>query len=108
MFDVGDFVKKKEGYRYEGIVVSIFDKLHGEVRCVVECTVNGCETMLHVFNMKNLEKCPLEWSVGEEVSWNNRTGTVLCKWYDDKLVYYVVQDSLGRHIMSEEELPRKK
>ncbi len=35
-FSVGDHVQKAKGYPFDGIVISVFTKLDGEVRYVVE------------------------------------------------------------------------
>jgi len=50
-FQVGDRVEKIGGdYYFEGVVVSVFSKLSGEVRYVVE---NG-HGVLHIYNGKQL------------------------------------------------------
>jgi len=52
---VGDSVRKRQGYKFPGRVVSVFKKLDGQTRVVVECTAAGAEGMLHVFSPENLE-----------------------------------------------------
>ena len=52
----GDAVRKKRGYAFPGVVLSTFPTLRGETRVVVECTIPGCQGMLHVFNPDQLEK----------------------------------------------------
>lgn len=54
-FPVGTPVEKAGGdYRFPGVVVAVFRTTRGHVRYVVECTVPGCEGMLHVFSRHNL------------------------------------------------------
>lgn len=55
MFNVGDLIEKKSGYHFTGMIRSVFTKLNGDVRYVVECTVTGCEGMLHIFSEKDLK-----------------------------------------------------
>lgn len=54
-FYEGNKVRKKTGYKFNGEVVSRFFKLDGTPRYVVECTVPGCEGILHIFNGDQLE-----------------------------------------------------
>lgn len=49
-FKVGDLVFKEKGYRFPGEVVAAFATRAGKMRYVVECTLEGCEGMLHVYN----------------------------------------------------------
>ena len=52
-FQIGDRVKKVGGdYRFEGTIVSVFKKLTGQTRLVVEDT----RGLLFIFNENNLEK----------------------------------------------------
>jgi hypothetical protein len=51
---VGDRVEKVSGYKWPGIVVSVFDTLAGERRVVVECTVPEIAGALHIYNEKQL------------------------------------------------------
>jgi len=51
-FKVGDKVYKPKGYKFPGIVVSIFKTTEGNVRIVAEMKDNG---MLHIFNESQLE-----------------------------------------------------
>jgi|TARA_R110000822_G_scaffold118946_8_gene251814 hypothetical protein len=54
-YKLADKVKKTKGYSFNGIIVSVFQKINGDWRYVVECTIPGAEGMLHVFNHDNLE-----------------------------------------------------
>jgi hypothetical protein len=47
---VGDKVEKTSGYKWPGIVVSVFDTLAGERRVVVECTTPEVAGALHIYN----------------------------------------------------------
>ena len=52
-FKKGDKVNKTSGdYRFEGIIVSIFKKLSGKIRIVVEDE----RGVLFIFNENNLER----------------------------------------------------
>jgi hypothetical protein len=51
---VGDKVEKVSGYKWPGIVISIFDTLAGERRVVVECTTPEVAGALHIYNEKQL------------------------------------------------------
>ena len=51
-----DRVRKRTGYSYPGVIVSVFRNLRGETRYVVECVAQGCQGMLHIFNREQLEK----------------------------------------------------
>lgn len=52
----GTHVEKVSGYKFPGVIVSKFKTLAGEVRFVVECTIPGCEGMLHIYSEKNLKQ----------------------------------------------------
>lgn len=52
---IGDKVQKTKGYRWPGIIVSIFETTKGQVRCVVECTVPEVSGALHIYNMEQVE-----------------------------------------------------
>lgn len=52
-FKVGDQVYKPKGYKFPGIVVSVFKTTSGETRIVAEMIDNG---ILHIFNEGQLEK----------------------------------------------------
>jgi hypothetical protein len=52
---VGDKVEKVSGYKWPGVVVSVFDTLAGERRVVVECTVPEIAGALHIYNEKQLK-----------------------------------------------------
>lgn len=54
MFQVGDKVEKVNGYKWPGVVVSVFDTLAGERRVVVECTVSEVKGALHIYNEQQL------------------------------------------------------
>lgn len=51
----GDKVEKSSGYKFPGVIVSVFETLAGQTRFVVECTIPGCEGMLHIYSEKNLK-----------------------------------------------------
>lgn len=54
---VGDRVRKTVGdYDFDGVVVSVFQKLRGETRIVVE----NDDRLLHIFSEKQLEVLPHE------------------------------------------------
>lgn len=52
-FQVGDRVNKIKGYRFPGIVVSVFPTKDGNIRLVVEMDEFG---LLHIFNESQLLK----------------------------------------------------
>jgi len=51
-FKVGDKVYKPKGYKFPGIVVSVFQTTSGDTRIVAELIDNG---MLHIFSESQLE-----------------------------------------------------
>lgn len=53
-FKLNDKVVKVSGYKYPGIVVSVFRNTKGDIRYVVECTGKDVEGMLHIFNETQL------------------------------------------------------
>jgi len=53
--EIGDKVKKTEGYKYPGTIVSVFTNLAGDTRYVVEATGEEYKGMLHIFNGKQIE-----------------------------------------------------
>ncbi len=59
-FKVGDRVEKVSGYKWPGVVVSVFDTLAGERRVVVECTVLEVKGALHIYNENQLMLQPNE------------------------------------------------
>lgn len=54
-FNTGDKVCKTKGYKYPGVIVSVFNNLAGEKRFVVEATGEEYKGMLHIFNGEQLE-----------------------------------------------------
>jgi hypothetical protein len=52
---VGDLVKKRTGYAYPGVIVSVFTTQAGAVRYVVEADHPEFAGMLHIFNADQLE-----------------------------------------------------
>lgn len=54
-FIVGDKVIKVKGYSFPGEVVACFTNLKHEIRYVVECTAEGVEGCLHIYNENQLE-----------------------------------------------------
>lgn len=56
-FKIGDRVNKAKGYSFPGYVVSVFEKLDGQVRYVVEFSSHNTDAgrgMLHIFSHKDL------------------------------------------------------
>lgn len=53
-FKLYSYVHKKEGYRYPGMVVSVFTTRAGKVRYVVEAFDPNFEGMLHIFSEEQL------------------------------------------------------
>lgn len=51
-FKVGDKVYKPKGYAFDGIIVSVFKNVAGDIRLVAELENNG---MLHIFTEPQLE-----------------------------------------------------
>lgn len=49
-------VKKTSGYKFPGVVLSVYPKLNGQLRVSVECTSPDCEGMIHIFNLDQLEE----------------------------------------------------
>jgi hypothetical protein len=54
MWKVGDRVQKATGYKWPGVVVSVFDTLGGKTRVVVECTVPEVAGALHIYSPEQL------------------------------------------------------
>lgn len=54
-FKVGDKVQKTSGYRFPGVVVSVYTTLKGKTRYVVECTSPDVEECQHIFNEDQLQ-----------------------------------------------------
>lgn len=54
-FSHGDRVKKVKGYKFPGIVVSVFRTMKYEERYVVEATGDEYKGILHIFNADQLE-----------------------------------------------------
>lgn len=55
---VGDRVQKVSGYRWPGVVVSVFETTQGKLRVVVECTVPEVTGALHIYSPEQLEVLP--------------------------------------------------
>lgn len=53
---VGDHVQKIKGYKWPGVVVSVFTTLEGHTRVVVECTVPEVAGALHIYSLEQIEK----------------------------------------------------
>jgi len=53
-FKVGDKVSKPKGYAFDGVVVSVFKTLTGNIRVVAELTTSNGEGMLHIFSENQL------------------------------------------------------
>lgn len=54
-FQIGQKVEKFSGYRWPGIVVSVFTTLAGAERYVVECTVPEVAGALHIYAPNQIE-----------------------------------------------------
>jgi hypothetical protein len=54
MWKVGDWVQKATGYKWPGVVVSVFNTLAGKTRVVVECTVPKVAEALHIYSPEQL------------------------------------------------------
>jgi hypothetical protein len=50
----GDKVEKVSGYKWPGVIVSVFETLAGETRVVVECTTPEVAGALHIYNLSQL------------------------------------------------------
>lgn len=55
-FEVDDWVNKKKGYKFPGVIIAKFETLTGKTRYVVECTAPLVQGCLHIFNADQLEK----------------------------------------------------
>lgn len=51
----GDKVSKVKGYKFPGVVVSVFKTTGGDTRYVVEATGKKYVGMLHIFNGEQLK-----------------------------------------------------
>lgn len=56
VFEVGDKVQKKAGYKWPGVVISKFWTLDDKLRYVVECTVPEVQGALHIYSPEQLRK----------------------------------------------------
>lgn len=56
LFELGDRVEKRRGYRYPGVVVARFRSLDGCPRYVVEADHEDFRGMLHIFSPEQLVK----------------------------------------------------
>ena len=52
----GDYVRKKDGAKFEGIIDVIFQTQTGKTRCVVEAVSVEFEGNLHIYNLDQLVK----------------------------------------------------
>jgi len=55
-FKIEDKVEKVNGYKWPGVVVSVFTTLEGKVRYVVECTVPEVAGALHIYSEAQIER----------------------------------------------------
>lgn len=55
IFEVGDFVSKKEGHEFTGVVVGVFNTLDGKPRLIVECLAQGARGLLFILRHDQLE-----------------------------------------------------
>jgi hypothetical protein len=53
---LGDRVEKVSGYKWPGIVISVFYTSELELRFVVECTVPEVKGALHIYNRNQLRR----------------------------------------------------
>lgn len=53
---VGDHVEKPRGYKFPGVVRSVFTTAAGYVRVVVE--MNGDSGLLHIFSLDQVQQVP--------------------------------------------------
>lgn len=51
-----DRVEKVSGYKFPGVIVSVFQTIAGETRYVVECTSEGTRGILHIYNGSQLKR----------------------------------------------------
>lgn len=51
-FEIGDRVYKTKGYKFDGIILSVFKNTRGQTRLAVELEHNG---MIHIFTEDQLE-----------------------------------------------------
>ena len=49
-------MQKATGYKWPGVVVSVFETLAGKTRVVVECTVPEVAGALHIYSPEQLER----------------------------------------------------
>ncbi len=52
---IGDKVEKVKGYKWPGVVVSLFRTTAGAERVVVECTVPEVAGALHIYNLDQIK-----------------------------------------------------
>lgn len=50
LFRINDRVGKISGYKWPGKVVSVFTRLSGDARYVVECTIPEASGALHIYS----------------------------------------------------------
>ena len=55
-FQQGDKVEEVKGYKWPGVIVSVFTTLEGKVRYVVECTVPEVAGALHIYSEAQIER----------------------------------------------------
>jgi hypothetical protein len=61
---VGDEVEKIRGYKWPGVVVSVFHTLAGDERVVVECTVPEVAGALHIYAPEQLTVTRVSTKIG--------------------------------------------
>lgn len=54
-FNLGQRVEKVKGYKWPGVVVAQFTNINGDIRYVVECTVESVEGALHIYSEHDLK-----------------------------------------------------
>jgi len=62
-FEVFEYVRKKKGYHFPGMIMAKFTNRSGDIRYVVEAIHPDFKGMLHIFNGAQLERDIEDWSV---------------------------------------------
>jgi hypothetical protein len=86
-FEIGDRVEKVSGYRWPGVVVSVFKTRAGETRVVVECTAPEVAGALHVYNPDQLKlagACVVTrtWHYSQ-AQWRSLPSPMKKRWWDE-------------------------
>jgi hypothetical protein len=62
-FQLYEYVRKKKGYLFPGMIMAKFTTRSGATRYVVEAIHPDFKGMLHIFNGSQLERDIEDWSV---------------------------------------------